>query len=278
MTPRHLLAEASAKLQSCGCATSRLDAELLLCHTLGKNRSWLIAHADEAVDETSVYCFNTLLARRIQREPVAYITGEKEFWSRLFHVTPDVLVPRPETEHLIEAMLEHLTDQHATYSFCDIGTGSGCIAITLACEYPHARITATDISQEALAVARSNAERYGVSERISFCLGDMFDALKHDAANSFDSIISNPPYVAKHEMNGLEPELSFEPRHALSDEQDGLKFLRQLVVEAGRWLKPRGLLIVETGQCGLPEEKAGLQLHQPIIDLAGHLRGGLYRS
>jgi len=274
MTPRRLLAEASAQLQAC--ATPKLDAELLLCHTLKKERSWLIAHADDVLDEISLNDFNILLDRRIRREPIAYITGEKEFWSRSFHVNPDVLIPRPETEHLIEAVQENFPDQQAEYSFCDIGTGSGCIAITLACEYPKARIIATDISSQALAVARRNAERHGVSDRITFVQGDMFAALsKHTAP--FDAIISNPPYVAQHEISSLEAELGFEPQHALSDGKDGLSFLRLLVEEAGDWLSTNGLLIVETGQCGLPDEENGLQLQQRITDLAGHLRGGLYR-
>jgi len=274
MTPRRLLAEASAQLQAC--ATPKLDAELLLCHTLKKDRSWLIAHADDVLDEATINDFNILLARRIRREPVAYITGEKEFWSRSFHVNPDVLIPRPETEHLIEAVREHFPDPQAEYSFCDIGTGSGCIAITLACEYPKACIVATDISKQALAVARRNAEQHGVSDRITFIQGDMFAALTRDTA-SFDAIISNPPYVAQHEIDGLEAELDFEPRHALSDGQDGLSFLRLLVEEADGWLSTNGLLIVETGVCGLPDGVQGMHLQQRIIDLAGHLRGAVYR-
>jgi len=273
MTPRRLLAEASAQLQAC--ATPKLDAELLLCHTLKKDRSWLIAHADDVLDEAIINDFNILLARRIRREPVAYITGEKEFWSRSFQVNPDVLIPRPETEHLIEAVQENFPDQQAENSFCDIGTGSGCIAITLACEYPKARIIATDISSQALAVARRNAERHGVSDRITFVQGDMFAALTKDIA-TFDAIISNPPYVAQHEMGELEAELDFEPQQALSDGQDGLSFLRLLIRQAGDWLGANGLLIVETGQCGLPDEENGLKLQQRITDLAGHLRGGLY--
>ena len=274
MTPRHLLAEASAQLKTC--ATPKLDAELLLCHTLNKDRSWLIAHADDVLDEATLNDFNTLLARRIRREPIAYITGEKEFWSRSFQVNPDVLIPRPETEHLIEAVQGSFPDPQAAYSFCDIGTGSGCIAITLACEYPKARIVATDISSQAISVARRNAERHAVSDRITFVQGDMFAALTKDTA-SFDAIISNPPYVAQHEMSGLEAELDFEPLHALSDGQDGLSFLRLLVEEAGDWLCTNGLLVVETGVCGLPDGVQDMHLQQRITDLAGHLRGAIYR-
>jgi len=275
MTPRSLLAQASEALRSRACATPKLDADLLLGHALGKSRSWLIAHADDELDEANTNIFQQLLKRRLQREPVAYITGEKEFWSRPFHVTPDVLIPRPETEHLIEAVLAHFPDHIAPYSFCDIGTGSGCIAITLACEYAQATICATDISAAALKVAQGNAERHGVADRLSFSQGDIFAALK-DRQGNFDVIISNPPYVAQHEMEGLEPELEYEPRHALSDEQDGLSFLRRLVEEAGDRLAPHGLLIVETGLCGLPEDSGAMHLQERITDLAGHLRGGVY--
>ncbi len=275
MTPRSLLVQASEELQSAACATPKLDAELLLGHALGKSRSWLIAHADDELDEANTDVFQQLLKRRLQREPVAYITGEKEFWSRPFHVTPDVLIPRPETEHLIEAVLAHFPDRKAPYSFCDIGTGSGCIAVTLACEYPQAQISATDISAAALGVAQGNAEQHGVADRLTLSQGDIFAAL-NGRQQVFDVIISNPPYVAQHEMEGLEPELEYEPRHALSDEQDGLSFLRRLVAKADGWLAPHGLLIVETGVCGLPENGGALRLQERIIDLAGHLRGGVY--
>ena len=281
MTPRRLLARAIEELQSCGCATPRLDAELLLAHALGKSRSWLIAHADDTLQDGDITRFEAMQARRIRREPLAYITGEKEFWSRPFHVTPDVLIPRPETEHLIEAVLKRFPEQQAAYAFCDIGTGSGCIAVTLACEYPRAHVTATDISPGALAVARLNAERHGVSERMNFLQGNLFAALgngrdRSKAATPFDAIVSNPPYVGEQEIPGLEPELDFEPRHALSDGQDGLSYLCQLVDEAGNWLTPHGLLIVETGLCGLPDDGRGLRLQSPITDLAGLLRGGIY--
>jgi len=281
MTPRRLLTQAIEQLQSCGCATPRLDAELLLAHSLGKDRSWLIAHAGDELDANLEHAFHSLLARRVRREPLAYITGEKEFWSRPFHVTPHVLIPRPETEHLIEAVCAHFPDRQAPLRFCDIGTGSGCIAITLACEYPQAQVTATDISAEALAVARGNAECHSVGKRINFIQGDLFAALrggqtKAGATTSFDAIISNPPYVGEQEMSGLEPELDFEPRRALSDGQDGLSYLRQLITGASDWLTPHGLLIVETGTCGLPEDGNTLRLQQRITDLAGMLRGGVY--
>jgi len=275
MTPRKRLAVATRQLQDSGCATPRLDAELLLCHSLHCSRSWLVAHADDQLDDASCKVFEKLLKRRIQRQPVAYITGEKEFWSRVFTVTPDVLIPRPETEHLIEATLDAFPDRDAAYRFCDIGTGSGCIAVTLASEFPQARITASDISPQALVVAQKNAAKHNVAKRIEWRQGDLFAAL--DAADGpFDAIISNPPYVAQNEMAMLQPELTFEPRHALTDEADGLRYLTYLVEHAEKWLKTDGLLIVETGLCGLPEGGESLPLVQRIHDLAGHLRGGVF--
>ena len=178
MTPRRLLRQAVEKLDISGCTSPKLDAVLLLCHVLHKSRSWLIAHADDALDEPAIDTFHILLARRRHREPVAYITGEKEFWSRPFHVSPDVLIPRPETEHLIEAVLTNIPDQQAPLTFCDIGTGSGIIGITLACEYPNAHLAATDISTQALDVAKRNAERHGVAERMTFLQGAVFAALE----------------------------------------------------------------------------------------------------
>lgn len=276
MTPRQLLAEATQQLADCGCTTPRLDAEILLCHVLLSSRSWLIAHADDTLGIANVREFELLLKRRKKREPVAYITGEKEFWSRCFHVTPEVLIPRPETEHLIEAVLEFFPDRTASYRFCDIGTGSGCIAVTLASEYAAAQMIATDISCAALNISRQNAAKHNVAARIDFRQGDMFTALAPESA-PFDAVISNPPYVSRKEMQTLETELTFEPRNALTDEVDGQKFLVHLVEQAGSWLKPGGLLIVETGTCGIPDGHANMPLMQCIHDLAGHLRGGIYR-
>ncbi|MDQ6987357.1 MAG: peptide chain release factor N(5)-glutamine methyltransferase, partial [Mariprofundaceae bacterium] len=236
MTPRKLLSAATRQLQDCSCATPRLDAELLLCHSLHCSRSWLIAHADDQLDDAICKAFERLLKRRKQRQPVAYITGEKEFWSRVFAVNSDVLIPRPETEHLIDAMLQEFPDRNAAYRFCDIGTGSGCIAVTLACEFPQARITASDISPQALVVAQKNAAKHNVAKRIEWREGDMLAALA-TTDGPFDAMISNPPYVGYAEMETLEPELAFEPRHALTDEADGLRYLVCLLEHTAEWLK-----------------------------------------
>jgi len=276
MTPKSLLADAADSLQAAGVSTPRLDAELLLCHVLEKERSWLIAHADDVLKQSDIEAFLRLIERRKRREPVAYLTGRREFWSRHFHVTQKVLIPRPETEHLIEAVLDAYPDVTAAYRFCDIGTGSGCIAVTLACEYPQAQIVASDISAAALAVAKANAEQHGVAGRIEWRQGDMFAALQ-PADGPFDAVISNPPYVGVAEMARLEPELAFEPRGALTDEADGLRYLAELVEQVAEWLKPGGLLMVETGLCGLPAATRGVRLEKEIRDLAGYLRVGIYR-
>jgi len=271
-----LLRQAAAQLRQAGCDAPRLDAELLLMYVWQAGRTDLIIHAGDAVPEPVAVDFDALLQRRINREPLAYIIGEKEFWSRPFQVTPDVLIPRPETEHLIEAVLEHFPDRNGPYQFCDIGTGSGCIAVTLACEYPNARIIATDISDAALQIAHRNAKAHAVDHRITFRSGDMLAALKSQD-NPFDAIISNPPYVAESEMRGLQKELAREPRQALTDEQDGLRYLTTILRDGPAYLQAGGYIMLETGLCGLPSTPEHLTFEQAIHDLAGHLRGGVYR-
>lgn len=277
MITRELLTEATQKLAAAGCDTPRLDAEILLAHAWHTDKTGLIIRSLDKVPADVTVQFTELLERRIGREPVAYITGHREFWSREFAVDPRVLIPRPETEHLIEEVLKHFPDTATAYRFCDIGTGSGCIAVTLACEYPGAEIIATDISEDALAVARSNAEKHNVSDRITFYRGDLLDALP---ANSepFDAIISNPPYVSLDEMQGLEPELAFEPQGALTDRKNGLHHLQRLLAKGSDRLKNDGLLMLETGLCGLPDTPSQFEFLYSYSDLAGIVRGGIYRK
>lgn len=274
---REMILLAASQLAEAGCESARVDAEILLMHVWQIGRTDLIIRAMDEVPEDIQQAFQMLIKRRERREPVAYIIGEKEFWSRPFMVSPDVLIPRPETEHLIEMVLEQFPDRNGSYQFCDIGTGSGCIAITLACEFPQALIVATDISEGALTIARSNAESLNVSDRITFRHGDMLQPLK-ESDGPFDAIISNPPYVAKHEMDDLAAELDFEPRGALTDEANGLQFIEIILNEGVKRVKPEGLIMVETGPCGLPEAPAQLTMKKEIIDLAGHLRGGIYQA
>jgi release factor glutamine methyltransferase len=276
MNTRELLQQATALLTDAGCDAPRLDAELLLKQAWNIDKTALIIRMPDEVPGDVTEKFWPLLSRRQQREPIAYILGEKEFWSRPFRVNPDVLIPRPETEHLIEELLKLYPDQQQAYRFCDIGTGSGCIACTLACEFPNAEIIATDISKYTLELAKSNAKNLHVDKRIAFKQGDMFAALNQEI-EPFDAIVSNPPYVSQTEMEALEPELSFEPRGALTDENNGHTYLSILFNECKSWLKPEGHLIVETGICGLPSAPDFLQKLDDYNDLAGIQRGGIYR-
>jgi len=276
MNSRELLLQATALLKNAGCDTPRLDAEVLLMHAWGIDKTALIIRMLDEAPADVEKSFQTLLARRQQREPVAYITGEKEFWSRTFRVDANVLIPRPETEHLIEELLKRFTDPLKRYRFCDIGTGSGCIACTIACEFPNAEVVATDISKSALTIASGNAESLNVANRIAFKHGDMFSALDNQT-DPFDAIISNPPYVSRDEMEALEPELNYEPRAALTDEDDGKKYLSTLLNECHHWLKPGGYIMVETGLCGLPKPPKNLKISDSYSDLAGMKRGGVYQ-
>jgi len=272
-----LLRETANKLKQAGCDSPYLDAELLLMHAWQCSRIDLIIRAHHVLPVDVRQSFEALLRRRMKREPLAYIIGVKEFWSRPFRVSPDVLIPRPETEHLIEAVLARFPDRNGHYQFCDIGAGSGCIAITLAAEYPQSSIVAIDISMQALQLAQVNAVSLDVSTRIAWCQGDMLQALLAKDG-LFDVVISNPPYVTAVEMANLEPELWLEPRHALTDEADGLQFLATILNEAPKHLAQNGYIIVETGACGLPTTPPSLRIDEEICDLAGLLRGGVYRD
>lgn len=276
-TTSELLRHAAAQLQQAGCDSPRLDAELLLMHACPCSRTDLIIRAHDEPPAAVAERFEALLQRRCGREPLAYITGEKEFWSRPFRVSPDVLIPRPETEHLIEAVIARFPDQQSPLQFCDIGTGSGCIAVTLAAEYPHATVTATDISEASLKIAQPNAAALDVAPRLSWRSGNLLQALQ-PGDGPFDVVISNPPYVSSDEMHGLEPELALEPRHALTDEADGLQLLATILNDAPTHLKPHGYIIVETGTCGLPATPEGLVMEEKIRDLAGLLRGAVYQK
>jgi len=276
MNVRDCLQQAVYQLTEAGCESPRLDAELLLMHAWEISKTALIIHMHDQLPAPIRDRFNQLIQRRSKREPVAYIIQEKEFWSRRFHVDARVLVPRPETEHLIEEILKLFPDRSAPYRFCDIGTGSGCIACTLACEYPNAEIVATDISNDSLEVAKMNASHLEVDSRIIFLSGDMYSALNEDTG-PFDAIVSNPPYVSREEMGSLEPELAYEPRHALTDEHNGHYYLSILFDESRNWLSEGGHLIVETGICGLPQSPSYLHPIEEYKDLAGIKRGGIFR-
>ncbi|MGA3011636.1 MAG: peptide chain release factor N(5)-glutamine methyltransferase [Terracidiphilus sp.] len=221
---------------------ARRDAELLLTHSLQRSRVWLITHGDALLaDELSV-SYTELLERRQKGEPIQYITGETEFYGLPFRVTPDVLIPRPETEHLVERVIGLASDFEAP-RILDIGTGSGAIAVVLAHELSHASVTATDVSSRALELARENAKRNGVS--IRFLLGDLLGPV---AGERFEIIVSNPPYVAEADRNSLDVEVrEHEPALALFAGEDGLDVCRRLIPAAFDALVQGGFVVLEIG-------------------------------
>jgi release factor glutamine methyltransferase len=249
---------------------ARLDAELLARHALGWDRAvWLASRRDEAPDPF-VSEYAGLLARRVAREPVSLITGAREFWGLQFDTRPGVLIPRFETELIVEEALDELARVDAP-RIADIGTGSGCLAVALAHELPRARVVATDLSALALDVARSNAKKHGVTERVRFVLTDMLDGI----TDSFDVIVSNPPYVQSGDREGLAPEVrDHEPALALFGGTDGLDAIRAVVARTPARLAPGGRLIIEFGYdqdervCAIAQN-AGLTVVRIRDDLQG---------
>jgi len=275
ISQRALLQQAAQCLQQAGCESPRLDAEVLWQQLSGQSRVAMIVRAHDPVAPELAQQYQTRVARRQLREPVAYITGEKEFWSRTFFVTEATLIPRPETEHMIEWALATFPDQQCAWCFADVGTGSGCIAITLACEFPNATVIASDISPAALQVAQRNARHHGVADRVLFVAADLLSA----TAAAFDAVLSNPPYVTKDEMSELKQELRYEPVQALTDHSDGLCCMRSLLQQAALCLKTDAYLCVETGPCGYIQTPAAPMLWQhSYSDLAGHIRGAVYQK
>ncbi|MDQ6980180.1 MAG: peptide chain release factor N(5)-glutamine methyltransferase [Ghiorsea sp.] len=274
MKVQTLIQEASNQLEQASVGAPRMDAELMLMATWGVSQTDLIIRAHDDVPQDVVVTFEAMLKRRMNREPLAYILGKKAFWKHEFLVSEDVLVPRPETEHLVEMVLKYCPHQEDTLQICDIGTGSGCIAITLADEYKNSFVTACDISDTALVIAQKNAKQVDVLERMSFYEGDLYQALP--AGSQFDVLVSNPPYVSKDEMNDLEAELSFEPRFALTDEDSGLTLLEKLLDDAHAYLKDGGFLVLESGLCGMPKTPDTLEKLEDYFDLAGNFRGSVF--
>jgi release factor glutamine methyltransferase len=225
-------------------AEAALDAEVLARHVLNWDRAALVARWRETAPEAFLERFQTLVTRRASREPVAYITGHREFWNLDFDVTPDVLIPRPETELIVEEALRHTREVGSPRQIIDVGTGSGCIAIALAHELPSARITGTDISLAALDVARRNAERHGLAHRVRFVNADLLDE-----ETTADLIVSNPPYIPVGDGPGLQPEVGrHEPAAALfGGPGDGLELVRRLLRSAAARLANDGRLVIEFG-------------------------------
>jgi release factor glutamine methyltransferase len=253
-------------------AIGRTDAHVIAAHVLGVNRAYLAAHPMRFITESEDARINLAVAQRALGQPVAYIVEKREFYGREFIVTPEVLIPRPETETLVEAVLERMP---AEGSCLDLGTGSGAVAVTLACERPRARVTATDISADALAIARRNAAGHGAGARIDFRHGEWYAALD---AGTFDVICANPPYVARDDPHLAQGDLRFEPRPALTDgSADGLDSIRAIVAGASERLGRGGWLLVEHGYDQAEAvhallEATGFVAIVSIADLAGIAR------
>lgn len=238
-----VLFESSEILRKAGVVDSRRDAGSLLAHVLDKDRTFLISHPEAHIDPSACNKFRELVERRAAGEPVQYLTGQQDFYGRVFRVSADVLIPRPETELLVEAALEFMNGSW----FCDVGTGSGCIAVTLLCEKLNARGMALDLSPVALKIAKQNAVTHNVDDRLEYLISDCFDSLD-ESTPPFDLIVSNPPYVAAGVVAGLQREVrDYEPLIALTPGPDGLSIIRRLIDEAPRFLRKNGYLLLEIG-------------------------------
>lgn len=224
-----------------------LESEVLLAHALGIKRIQIYTMHDRVLSDEELAAFKKLILRRIKREPTAYIIGYRPFMSLDFDVTRDVLIPRPETEVLVEKAIDLIKENNsAPASVLDIGTGSGAIAVSIAKYCPAANIVATDISQPALEVAASNAKKHGVAERTGFLQGDLFSPIEKN--QKFDIIVSNPPYISSSELEKLQPEITkYEPVRALDGGPDGLAYYRKIASMAHDYLTEKGHLLLETG-------------------------------
>ncbi len=258
---RSLLKQGISQLRTANVPTFTLAAELLLLHVAGHDRAWLYAHPEEILSAEISNHYFSLIQRRASGEPTQHLTCKQEFWGLEFEVNPDVLIPRPETEHLIEVALDRLALRElragrsprisgSGLTLVDIGTGSGCIAIALAKELPNVTVYAADISPAALAVARRNAARLGFADRIRFLESDLFAAF---TPVRFDLIACNPPYIGRRAAESLAREVrDHEPEVALYGGEEGYEFYAELVAQSHEFLKPGGLLVLELGHDSLP--------------------------
>lgn len=238
------LHQAVTILTARGIETARMDAEVLLSHCLRVNRSSLYAFPERMLNEQEIHEFISMIRRRERGEPVAYITGQKEFWSLCFLVNPHVLIPRPETEILVEEVLKICRSSYELPRILEIGTGCGAISIALAHELKRVLIVATDVSNDALQVARENARRHGVEQAIFFRHGNLFQPV----SETFDVVVSNPPYISSEEFYHLPADVrDFEPREALVGGHDGFFFHREISMQAPAYLVKGGWLLMEIG-------------------------------
>jgi release factor glutamine methyltransferase len=275
-TIKALLAWTTEYLSKKNIENPRLEAQILLAHVLKCKKVDLIVRYDEEPKEAERTRFRELIQRRVAGWPVAYLVGSRDFYLLTFDVSPDVLIPRPDTETLVLDALGSLKTLKSP-TVLDIGTGSGCIAVSIAHENEDALVTATDISPDALNVAKRNAAKHGVSDRITFLEGDLFAPLPQGA--SFDLVVSNPPYIAQTEFAALPPDVrDHEPRVALDGGPDGLAFYRRIALGVSRFLKTGGKLLLEIGytqEAAVREilaESSELELGPTVKDMAGHPR------
>ncbi|MFZ3323036.1 MAG: peptide chain release factor N(5)-glutamine methyltransferase [Usitatibacter sp.] len=258
-----------ATLEELMASMDRIDAQVIMSHVLGVNRAWIAANPMRILTESEDAQIETLAAQRAMGRPVAYLLGRREFYGYEFAVGPDVLIPRPETETLVQAALARLAPRDTCL---DLGTGSGAVAVTIARQRPEARVVATDASAEALALAQRNAQTHECADRIEFLQGSWYEPV---GPRRFDVIVANPPYVAAGDPHLSRGDLRFEPRHALTDgSADGLGSIRAIVSGASEHLKPRGWLLLEHGYdqaaavAGLLEA-SGFRDLVSVPDLAG---------
>lgn len=270
-----LRARATLALEQAGVESPALDTDVLFTTALGIDRSKLVT-GSFFLNGRAIQLFHDFVARRAAREPIAYIVGHKEFYGLEFEINPAVLIPRPETELLVEAALNILREKPRA-RVLDLGTGSGAIAIALAVRAAEAAITATDISDSVLEIARRNARRHGCARRVEFFFGDLFAALSYSHPE-YDLIVSNPPYVCEDEVARLQPEIArYEPQTALRGGKDGLDFYTRIAAEAGSYLIPGGDLIVEVGAGQAADvervlEEGGYRIFEVLRDVDGHDR------
>ena len=268
---RAALKQGMAQLRATEAASHTLAAEVLLMHALQRDRAWLYSHPDENLDAVAAEKYFALIARRAAGEPTQYLTGKQEFWGLEFEVTPAVLIPRPETEHVIEVALARLGERglkihldsgapRESLHIADVGTGSGCLAIALAYELPHAQVVATDISAAVLEVARRNASRntippHNIADRIQFVEVDLLP--QGTGSPLFDLIVSNPPYIADSEAASLQREVrDHEPHQALFAGPTGAEIYTRLVAESEKQLRDRGILVLELGHNSADQVRA----------------------
>ena len=238
------LTRAAKELDDAGVPEARREASSLLEFATGQSRTFIIAHPEYDLSPAEIRTFDQAVKRRTGREPLQYITGRKNFFGLDFEVTPAVLIPRPETEMLVEASIEKLKE-HDAPRFYEVGIGSGCISVSILHELRKAQASSCDISADAIDVARRNAELHGVSDRLDIKQADLFEAV---GDQKFHLIVSNPPYVPHEDLSGLQPEVrDFEPLAALTDGRDGLSIIRRVIAGAPERLEPGGSLLIEIG-------------------------------